>query len=142
MLDVDLCQMLMYGCYRSGRSSLQEPWATRVTWHQGNLLDPNLNMIFNFMFIFLLYFYPFFPLGNLLSSDLLKDALDGVTSVVCFFLLHQCRKFDDFFFWAYSAMLLNHCRSLVLVVLVQTRICIRLMGLQTSTLLELLQRKV
>ncbi|CAN6838948.1 unnamed protein product [Brassica oleracea] len=39
---------------RSGKSSLQESWATRVTWHQGNLL----------------------------SSDSLKDALDGVTSVI------------------------------------------------------------
>ncbi|EOA21046.1 hypothetical protein CARUB_v10001385mg, partial [Capsella rubella] len=39
---------------RSGRSSLKESWATRVTWHQGNLL----------------------------SSDLLKDALEGVTSVI------------------------------------------------------------
>ncbi|CAD5331349.1 unnamed protein product [Arabidopsis thaliana] len=39
---------------RSGRSSLQESWASRVTWHQGNLL----------------------------SSDLLKDALEGVTSVI------------------------------------------------------------
>ena len=38
---------------------------------------------------------------------------------------------------------MNHYyRSLVLVVLVQTRICIRLTGLQTSTQLELLQRKV
>ncbi|KAH0895635.1 hypothetical protein HID58_045203 [Brassica napus] len=39
---------------RSGKSSLQESWASRVTWHQGNLL----------------------------SSDSLKDALDGVTSVI------------------------------------------------------------
>ncbi|KAL0874612.1 hypothetical protein Bca101_024317 [Brassica carinata] len=39
---------------RSGKSFLQESWATRVTWHQGNLL----------------------------SSDSLKDALDGVTSVI------------------------------------------------------------
>ena len=54
------------------------------------------------MFIFLLYLYPFFPLGNLLSSDLLKDALDGVTSVVCFFLLHQCRKIDDFLFYFFG----------------------------------------
>jgi hypothetical protein len=45
--------------FRSGRSSLQESWASRVTWHQGNLL----------------------------SSDLLKDALEGVTSVVCLFVL-------------------------------------------------------
>lgn len=39
---------------RSGRSSLQDPWANKVIWHQGNLL----------------------------SIDSLKDALIGVTSVV------------------------------------------------------------
>ncbi|XP_010541546.1 PREDICTED: uncharacterized protein At1g32220, chloroplastic [Tarenaya hassleriana] len=39
---------------RSGRSSLQESWATSVTWHQGNLLSP----------------------------ESWKDALDGVTYVI------------------------------------------------------------
>ncbi|CAA2974323.1 uncharacterized protein At1g32220, chloroplastic-like isoform X1 [Olea europaea subsp. europaea] len=39
---------------RSGRSSIQEPWANRMTWHQGNLL----------------------------STDSWKDALKGVTSVI------------------------------------------------------------
>ncbi|ONI33006.1 hypothetical protein PRUPE_1G399300 [Prunus persica] len=39
---------------RSGRSSLHDPWASNVTWHKGNLLSP----------------------------ESLKDALDGVTSVI------------------------------------------------------------
>ncbi|KAL2548165.1 NAD(P)-binding Rossmann-fold superfamily protein [Forsythia ovata] len=39
---------------RSGRSSIQEPWANSVTWHQGNLL----------------------------STDSWKDVLKGVTSVI------------------------------------------------------------
>ncbi|KAL6295902.1 hypothetical protein ACE6H2_004044 [Prunus campanulata] len=39
---------------RSGRSSLHDPWANNVTWHKGNLL----------------------------SLESLKDALDGVTSVI------------------------------------------------------------
>ncbi|XP_008220617.1 PREDICTED: uncharacterized protein At1g32220, chloroplastic [Prunus mume] len=39
---------------RSGRSSLHDPWANDVTWHKGNLLSP----------------------------ESLKDALDGVTSVI------------------------------------------------------------
>ncbi|PQM34682.1 uncharacterized protein Pyn_35874 [Prunus yedoensis var. nudiflora] len=39
---------------RSGRSSLHDPWANNVTWHEGNLLTP----------------------------ESLKDALDGVTSVI------------------------------------------------------------
>ncbi|XP_021805291.1 uncharacterized protein At1g32220, chloroplastic [Prunus avium] len=39
---------------RSGRSSLHDPWANNVTWHKGNLLSP----------------------------ESLKDALDGVTSVI------------------------------------------------------------
>ncbi|CAA2992179.1 Hypothetical predicted protein [Olea europaea subsp. europaea] len=39
---------------RSGRSSIQEPWASRVSWHQGDLL----------------------------STDSWKDALNGVTSVI------------------------------------------------------------
>ncbi|XP_022855533.1 uncharacterized protein At1g32220, chloroplastic-like isoform X1 [Olea europaea var. sylvestris] len=39
---------------RSGRSSIQEPWASSVSWHQGDLL----------------------------STDSWKDALNGVTSVI------------------------------------------------------------
>ncbi|CAL1353037.1 unnamed protein product [Linum trigynum] len=39
---------------RSGKSSLHDPWANNVTWYQGNLL----------------------------SSDSLKDALDGVSAVI------------------------------------------------------------
>ena len=78
--------------YRSGKSSLQESWASRVTWHQGTVITPQHVLgtcwIISFIFIFLLYIKPFFS-GNLLSSDSLKDALDGVTSVVCFFLRFQ-----------------------------------------------------
>ncbi|XP_057521653.1 uncharacterized protein At1g32220, chloroplastic isoform X2 [Amaranthus tricolor] len=39
---------------RSGRSSINEPWADRVSWHQGNLFSP----------------------------ETIKDVLDGVTSVI------------------------------------------------------------
>ncbi|KAL3650955.1 hypothetical protein CASFOL_007358 [Castilleja foliolosa] len=39
---------------RSGRSSIKEPWANNVTWHQGNLF----------------------------STDSFKDALKGVTSII------------------------------------------------------------
>ncbi|KAK9698195.1 hypothetical protein RND81_08G088100 [Saponaria officinalis] len=39
---------------RSGKPSINEPWASRVTWHQGNLFSP----------------------------ETFKDALDGVTSVI------------------------------------------------------------
>lgn len=39
---------------RSGRPSINEPWADRVSWHQGNLFSP----------------------------ETFKDALDGVTSVI------------------------------------------------------------
>ncbi|XP_033140348.1 uncharacterized protein At1g32220, chloroplastic isoform X3 [Brassica rapa] len=66
---------------RSGKSSLQESWASRVTWHQGTVITPQHVLgtcwIISFIFIFL-YIFP----GNLLSSDSLKDALDGVTSVI------------------------------------------------------------
>ncbi|KAL2525389.1 NAD(P)-binding Rossmann-fold superfamily protein [Abeliophyllum distichum] len=41
-------------CSNQGRSSIQEPWANSVAWHQGNLL----------------------------STDSWKDALKGVTSVI------------------------------------------------------------
>ncbi|CAI9772310.1 unnamed protein product [Fraxinus pennsylvanica] len=48
------CGLAVASLSRSGRSSIQEPWANRVTWHQGNLL----------------------------STDSWKDALKGVTSVI------------------------------------------------------------
>ncbi|XP_048602348.1 uncharacterized protein At1g32220, chloroplastic-like isoform X1 [Brassica napus] len=73
---------------RSGRSSLHDSWVNDVTWHQGILSQNTFHFVHHLkskkisMNDLIFFFFLLKQIGDLLSPDSLKPALEGITSVI------------------------------------------------------------